>query len=134
MRQVDRVAEEQPEPRTARPELARRRERQVDLQATWKQEHAVDRGSSRKVEQVDRVELGCELPGPVAQNLGHWHRVGHRERQVEIRPAISIAVREPSDHCSGDHPRIGCRHPQHAVAHPVAIVDAEHGLRPRRRR
>ena len=75
---------------------------------------------------MDRVELGCELPGPVAQDVAHRHGVGDGERQVEIRPAIAAAVRKSPDGGGSDHARINRCHLQHAITHAVTVVDTEH--------
>ena len=109
-----------------RAERGGRRERKVDLQAARQQEHAIDRGPGREVEQVGGVELRGELPSPVAEDVAHRYGVGHRKGQVEIRPAISAAFRKTADDGGGDHARIGRGHLQHAFTHAVPFVDAEH--------
>ena len=75
---------------------------------------------------MDRVELRRECTSPVVQNVAHRYVVRDGERQVEIRPAIAATVCESADDGGGDHTRIGIGHLQHAVAHPVTVVDAEH--------
>ena len=128
LRHVDGTTEEQPEPWTARAERGRRRERQIDLQAARQQKHSIDRGPSWKVEQVGCIELGHELPRPVGQDVAHRHVVGHSEGQVEIRPAIAAAIREPADDGGGDHVRIGRGHLEHAIMHAIPVLDAEHAV------
>src|SRR6185436_12381818 len=64
LRQLDRVAEEQREPRTARTEGGGRREREIDLQAARQQKDPIDRSPGGQVEQVRRVELGRHRASP----------------------------------------------------------------------
>jgi hypothetical protein len=75
---------------------------------------------------VSGVELGHELPSPVTQDVVHRHAVGHGKGQIEIRPAISTAVRKSADDGSGDDARIGRCQLEHAVADAVTVFDAEH--------
>ena len=76
---------------------------------------------------MDRVELAPRTPESTRQERRHRHRVGDGEGQVEVRPAIAVAVRERRPTAAGgDHARISRRHLEHAVAHAVSVVDAEH--------
>jgi hypothetical protein len=75
---------------------------------------------------VDGVERGRNLPRPVLEDVAHGHGVVDREREIEIRPAVAGALGEPPDHGRADYPRIGLRQPEHVVANPVAVLDAEH--------
>ena len=75
---------------------------------------------------MHRVELRRECTSPVVENVAHRYFVRDGERQVEIRPAIAATFCESADHGRSDHTRIGIRHLQHAVTHPVTVVDAEH--------
>ena len=75
---------------------------------------------------MNSIELCGDLPSPVVQDLRNRHRIVNGERQVEIRPAIAVAVRQPPDDSRGDDTRIDRRHPEHVVVHPGTVGDAEH--------
>ena len=127
VRPLDRLAEEQAEPRPRRAERGSRREREIELEAAREQEDAVDRGAAREVEELHGVELVDEAARPVGEHVGHVDAVRDRERQVEVRPAVARALGKRADDRARDDAVIRVRQRKHAVAHPLAILDAEHG-------
>jgi hypothetical protein len=79
---------------------------------------------------MDCVELLDQALRPVGQHLRQRHAVRDGEGQVEVGPTIALAVRERTDDGSGDDPLVRRCQFQHAVAHPLTVLDAEdpHGV------
>jgi len=69
VRLCDGLAKEQPELRAGRAERRRWREREIELEAAWEHEDAVDAGASGKIEEHDRVVFCPKGTGPVAQDI-----------------------------------------------------------------
>ena len=74
-----------------------------------------------------RRELGHDYTRPVLEDLYDRNIVGHAEREVQVGPAVALRLRERSDDCAGNDPRVVFCQLQHAVTKPIALLDGEHG-------
>ena len=66
-----------------------------------------------------------ESARPVAQHLGDGNAIRDREGEIEIRPAIAVAVGERADDSPGDDALVRRGELEHAVADAVPVVEAE---------
>ena len=124
---LHRLTEQQLEPGAEGAELGAGRERDVDLQAAGEQEHAIDRGQERQVEEMNGAELALEVTRPLGEEVGSFRSGREPECEVEVRPAIAAAQGQRPHHRARDHATVRARHLQQPVAHAIALLDAEHG-------
>ena len=109
-------AEQQSEPGTGRDEARRRRQRQIELESVWQQEHAVNRRPAHKVDELHRGQLVAERASPVIENFSNGHVVGDGEGEVKVREAIAAAEGQRADSGSSNDPSVLLGKGQHAFA------------------
>src|SRR5437762_2688057 len=88
---LDGLAEQKLELRPVRPEIGRRREGQIDLQTTRKEEDAVEGRAIRLVEERGGSKLLLHQPREVPENLADRDVPHDPEGQVEVGPPIRCA-------------------------------------------
>ena len=93
-------AEEQPEARGAGAERRLRRQREIQLEAAREEEDPIERRAAPDVEQPDRLELVREPLRPLVQHRLDVDAVDDCEGQVEVGPAVALAVGEQADDCA----------------------------------
>src|SRR5207249_532923 len=64
------------------------REREIDLQAVFAEEHAVERSSRLEVEERDRALVLDQVPGPVFDDVLEASRAGDAEGQIDVRERV----------------------------------------------
>jgi hypothetical protein len=74
-----------------RSELGRRSDRHVELEASGKQEDAVDRRAPAQVPVMKHPKLALESFRPIGEHGLRLDPVGDAEREVDVRPAVLAA-------------------------------------------
>ena len=122
---VDRAAEEQLEPRAGRPEVGGRRERDVHLHASGKQEDPVDRRAMRQVEKVNALNSWTTVcvqssSTSASEELSATPKVRSRSDQRSLAPAD-----RPAHGRGRDDTRIGAGQFEQALPHTLSLLDRE---------
>jgi hypothetical protein len=94
-------------------ELGRRREGDVDLQATRQQEHPVHGRAPGQVPVMERTEVRVEQLRPPLESLGQL--AVDRQRQVDVGPLVSPADGVRARDRGGHNARIGLRELEQAL-------------------
>jgi len=125
MRELRRLAEDEPERRLTRAEVGRRRDRDIHLQRAAQKEHAIDPRARRDVEVVDTSLVVVHDAGDAVEHRQHVARAAHAEREIDVRPAVLAADRcRAGDRASGDA-RVSAGVREHDVADAFAIGGSE---------
>lgn len=75
---------------------------------------------------LDGQQCHCGRRSPIRKDSVHARRVREAEREVQVRPAVTAALRQSPDLGAGDYAWVRVRHLQHAIPHASSFLDGEH--------
>jgi hypothetical protein len=79
-----RFTKQQPEFRAECTELGRWCKGQIELKTAGQQEHPIDRGAAREIEEVSCVELAAEIHGEIVEHFVDRNAIRDAEREIQI--------------------------------------------------
>src|SRR5436305_109420 len=123
---LDRLPEEQLELRTKRTELSRRREREVDLQVSREEEHAIQGRQKGQIEEVSGTQVLDQMRCPFTEHVTGGDALSEAKPEVEVGPAIARALRERADQSASDDAWVGPSHREDRLPDSFAFIYGEH--------